>query len=279
MDERKNGILIPNKEYRAMDGVSSSDLKKMAKSPAHFRYWKDNPKEDTPSLLFGRAVHKYILEKDDFYKEFAVEPDINRRTKDGKAQWLLFQDQNEGKDIVSLDDFQQIKDMHYVLYSNSFARTLLTGKKELSYFTEDSETGITMKCRPDCLTEVAGTHFLIDYKTCNDASTDVFMRDSIKFMYDMQMAYYKHILDEILGVEHTVVFIAQEKTAPYCVNIMEPNEYYMRSGADMFREYLNLYKECSETGNWYGYMKDEVNSLGLPNWLQKQYESLGSEVE
>lgn len=60
---------------------------------------------------------------------------------------------------------------------------------------------------------------------------------------------------------------------------MEPNEYYMRSGADMFREYLNLYKECSETGNWYGYMKDEVNSLGLPNWLQKQYESLGSEVE
>ena len=108
-----------------MDGVSSSDLKKMAKSPAHFRYWKDNPKEDTPSLLFGRAVHKYILEKDDFYKEFAVAPDINRRTKDGKAQWLLFQDQNEGKDIVSLDDFQQIKDMHYVLDSNSFARTLV----------------------------------------------------------------------------------------------------------------------------------------------------------
>ena len=85
MDERKNGILIPNKEYRAMDGVSSSDLKKMAKSPAHFRYWKDNPKEDTPSLLFGRAVHKYILEKDDFYKEFAVAPDIKTL-----FPWMIF---------------------------------------------------------------------------------------------------------------------------------------------------------------------------------------------
>ena len=121
MDERKNGILIPNKEYRAMDGVSSSDLKKMAKSPAHFRYWKDNPEEDTPSLLFGRAVHKYILEKDDFYKEFAVAPDINRRTKDGKAQWLLFQDQNEGKDIVSLADSERLSFRRFGRFHIAFA--------------------------------------------------------------------------------------------------------------------------------------------------------------
>ena len=38
-----NGIELPNKEYRAKDGVSSTDLKRIAKSPAHFRYWKDNP--------------------------------------------------------------------------------------------------------------------------------------------------------------------------------------------------------------------------------------------
>ena len=52
---REQGILIPNKEYREREGVSSTDLKKIAKSPAHFRYWKDHPQEDTPSLLFGRA--------------------------------------------------------------------------------------------------------------------------------------------------------------------------------------------------------------------------------
>ena len=95
-------LIISNKEYRAREGVSSTDLKKIAKSPAHFRYWKDNPEESTPALLFGRAVHKYVLEKDKFNDEFAVAPEVNKRTKEGKAQWLLFQDQNEGKTLFPL---------------------------------------------------------------------------------------------------------------------------------------------------------------------------------
>ena len=82
------GIRISNKEYREREGVSSTDLKHMVKSPAHFRYWKDNPQEDTPALLFGRAVHKYVLEKDDFFTEFAVAPNVDRRTKEGRKNGL-----------------------------------------------------------------------------------------------------------------------------------------------------------------------------------------------
>ena len=85
---KEQGILIPNKEYREREGVSSTDLKKIAKSPAHFRYWKDHPQEDTPSLLFGRAAHKYMLEKDEFKTEFAVAPNVDRRTKEGKELWI-----------------------------------------------------------------------------------------------------------------------------------------------------------------------------------------------
>ena len=126
-------LIISNKEYRAREGVSSTDLKKIAKSPAHFRYWKDNPEESTPALLFGRAVHKYVLEKDKFNEEFAVAPEVNKRTKEGKAQWLLFQDQNEDKDIISLEDFEKIKAMRETLYQTPFVSQLLKGKKEVSY--------------------------------------------------------------------------------------------------------------------------------------------------
>ena len=265
-------LIISNKEYRAREGVSSTDLKKIAKSPAHFRYWKDNPEESTPALLFGRAVHKYVLEKDKFSDEFAIAPEINKRTKEGKAQWLLFQDQNEGKDIISLEDFEKIKAMRETLYQTPFVSQLLKGKKELSYFTEDDETGLTIKCRPDCQTQIGDTHILIDYKSCADASGDKFMRDAINLMYDLQMAFYKDIMDKVTGHEHSVIFIAQEKTPPYCVNVLEANEYFLKSGRDMYRTYLNIYKECSESGNWYGYTNGEVNTLGLPNWLQKQYE-------
>lgn len=266
------GLKISNAEYRRREGVSSTDLKHMIKSPQHFRYWKDHEQESTPALIFGRAVHKYVLEKDDFFNEFAVDPLIDRRTKEGKAKWLLFQDENEQKDIISADDFQKIQEMREALYATPFAKQLLSGEKELSFFFNDVETGLIIKCRPDCLTTIGDTHVLIDYKSTTDASSEAFMRSAINLNYDMQLAQYKEIMDKTTGFEHSVIFIAQEKTPPYVVNILEANEYFLKSGYDMFRTYLNLYKECLESGNWYGLVNGEINSLGLPNWLQKQYE-------
>lgn len=267
------GIKIPNKEYRQREGVSSTDLKHMVKSPAHFRYWKDHPQEDTPALLFGRASHKYMLEKDDFFTEFAIAPNVDRRTKAGKEEYALFLEESKGKDIISADDFQKIQEMREALYATPFVEQLLAGEKELSYFLEDEETGLTIKARPDCLTSIGDTHVLIDYKSTADASSEAFMRSAISLNYDLQMSMYKDIMDKVTGFEHSVIFIVQEKTLPYAVNILEANEYFLKSGHDMFRTYLNLYKECLDSGNWAGYVNGEINSLGLPNWLQKQYEA------
>ena len=129
-----------------------------------------------------------------------------------------------------------------------------------------------MKCRPDCQTKVGDTHILIDYKTTDNAENDEFMKQSIKLMYDLQMAYYKDILDKVKGVEHSVIFIAQEKNPPHCVNVLEANEYFIKSGRDMYRSMLDTYAECVKKNEWKGYMNGEINTLGLPSWLQKQYE-------
>ena len=272
------GISISNKEYREREGISSTDLKKIAESPAHYRHWKDNPQEDTPALLFGRAAHKYMLEKDDFFNEFAVAPNVDRRTKVGKEEWALFETNNQGKDIISSDDFVKIQEMYKALYSTPFVAKLLSGEKERSFFHKDEETGLITKCRPDCLTTLGDTNILIDYKTTDNADSDDFMRQSIKLMYDLQMAYYKDILEEETNKQYTVIFIAQEKSAPYCANILEANEYFLKSGKDMYRTMLDRYAECARTDNWYGYTFNEdegkysINTLGLPNWLQKQYE-------
>lgn len=274
---KKQGEVISNAEYRSRDGVSSTELKKIAKSPAHYRYWKDHPQADTPALLFGRASHKYMLEKEDFFKEFAVAPNVDRRTKAGKEEWALFEVENQGKDIISADDFEKIKEMYEALYSTPFVAKLLSGEKELSYFLEDDDTGLIIKCRPDCETHIGDTHILIDYKTTDNANSDDFMKQAIKLMYDMQLYMYSHILEKIKGFKYDVVFIAQEKNPPYAVNIMKADKYFMASGEDMFKTYINIYKECLETDNWYAYVNDSINSLGLPNWLQKQYSSVDME--
>lgn len=272
MSNNSQGLVMSNADYRKAEGISSTDLKEIVKSPAHFRYWKDNPTEDTPSLVFGRAVHKYVLEMDDFFTEFAVAPNVDRRTKAGKEEWALFELNNQGKDIISADDFEKIKAMREVLYNTPFVSTLLQGEKELSFFLKDETTGLMMKCRPDVRTKIGDAYILIDYKSTENADSDEFMKQAIKLYYDLQMAYYKDILDEITGVKHAVIFIAQEKSAPYCVNVLEANEYFLKSGRDMYRTMLDRMAECESTGEWYGYMQGAINTLGLPNWLQKQYE-------
>ena len=71
---------MTNNEYREHEGISSTEIKNMAKSMAYYKYCKDNPGDkDSVSLLFGRAYHKYCLEPDTFYDEFAIAPYCDRR--------------------------------------------------------------------------------------------------------------------------------------------------------------------------------------------------------
>ena len=144
---------MTNKEYREHEGISKSQLFKIAKSPYHFKYALDNPQEDTKSLLFGRAAHKYILEKEDFFNEFAILPNIDRRTLAGKEAYNNFLLASEGKDVITADDFEVIQEMDKAIDSVPLARELLSGEYEKSFFWVDEITGEACKCRPDCLTE------------------------------------------------------------------------------------------------------------------------------
>lgn len=260
------GIRISNKEYRQREGVSSSELKNMVKSPMHCKYWRENPIEkETPALLFGRASHKYVLETYDFYNEFVVVPNCDRRTREGKEIWNKFVAESGGKDVITQEQFEQIDEMRTAAYATPFVSKLLSGEKELSFWGKDEDTGLITKCRPDCLTEWNGKHILIDYKTALDVENMKFYKDSIKYGYDLQLAMYRDILKENTGFDYDVVIIAQEKSAPYVTNVFQLSENYLESGRELYKQMLKVYKECLETDNWYGYMKDGISILGQPD--------------
>lgn len=257
-----------------MEGISSSELKQMVKSPAHYKWWKENASDnDTPSLLFGRASHKYILETYDFDNEFAVCPNVDRRSKEGKEAYNKFLLDSEGKDVISEDTFEQIKAMRDALYATPYAKKLLDGVHEESFFWTDESTGLKCKCRPDSYNEKYKV--IVDYKTCDDASTDKFMKKSIDLNYDLQAAYYIDGMKANTGDDYIFVFIAQEKKPPYAVNILQANDSYIGSGRDMYKTMLDIYKDCSDSGNWYGLMgaDSSISELGLPSWLRKMYGS------
>ena len=268
------GKVMTNSDYRKAEGVSSSELKQMVKSPAHYRYWKDNPDDtDTPALLFGRACHKYVLETYDFYKEFAVAPNVDRRTKEGKELWSKFVAESEGKDVITEEQFEVIDAMRNAMLATPFVSKLINGEHEISLFWTDEDTGIKCKCRPDSLNDKL--KIICDYKTADNAETQHFMKKAIDLGYDLQAYMYQQGVKANFGEEYLFVFIVQEKKPPYAVNILEADKNFMQSGKQIFYEMLNVYKQCSETGNWYGYLgeNNEINSLGVPKWVERLIES------
>lgn len=277
---------ISNAEYRAREGLSSSDIKRMMKSMATWKFYKDNPEEndDTPSLKFGRAYHKFCLEPYDFDNEFVVAPKVDRRTKEGKEEYAKFLVAAGDKEVIDEEIYDQLTEMRDVLYATPLVKELINGEHEKSFFWKDEKTGIPCKTRPDSFGEFKGTPIIVDLKTTSDAETDAFMRSAIRFNYDIQAAHYTEGLKQIYGKDFLFVFIAQEMKKPYLVNVLQADDYFMKNGREVRDSMLETYKKCVELNEYPGLMgfkedKTFFNSLTVPAWIKQamEYEDIESE--
>ena len=262
---------MTEKEYRQHPAISRSELWRMHESPEKFKFYRENPPEPTPALLFGQVVHKLMLQPETFDDDFAVAPNIDRRTKDGKEAYSAFLTASEGKSIVTPDMYETAQSMAQRALQGPFVEKLLSGEKETPFFWTDEDTGIDCKCRVDCLTEIGENLIIVDYKSCTDASNDGFMRDAIRFGYHFQAAMYSEGVERNTGRKPLFVFIAQEKTEPYSINIFQAEEAFVQYGEDVFRELMGIYHECRTTGVYWGYLGklSIVNELCLPSYLVK----------
>ena len=269
-DMRK--IKDSSKVYHSRKAVSRSDLFLLSKSPQYFKYIQENGRAETDALRFGTMVHTFVLEPNLFKRRYIVIPNIDRRTREGKA--ILEEVSRIKKEIVTESELSTITAMRDAVLNNKYAYALLQGVKEMSYYWTDELTGIKLKCRPDCVSNIGQTNVIVDLKSCENAQTDAFMRDALKYGYDLQAATYKTGVELIEGTPHKFVFIAVEKKPPYGVNILEVDEPALRKGTDDFRNYLGMLKYCRDTDNWYSYTGEtgRPNVLSLPAWLIKEYE-------
>jgi len=261
-------------EYRKQPGITRTELWRIRESPEKFRWYQEHPEEPTPALVFGAAVHKILLESESFGSEFAISPEVDRRTKDGKAAYNTFLAASTGKSILTAPDYEKAVEMTRRALETPFVKKLLSGEHEKAYYWTDELTGESCKCRVDCLTYVDDKPVIVDYKTTSDASTDAFMRSAINYGYDFQAAMYSEGVKKATGQKPIFVFIAQEKIAPYAVNILQADDIMVKRGHDLFRELIGIYHECKQTDNWYGYLGayNMINTLALPAWLAKDVE-------
>lgn len=247
---------MSNAEYRATEGVSRSELFRLAKSPMHFKYAIEHPEESTPALVFGAAAHKYILEEDAFFDEFDIAPECDRRTKEGRQIYAEFVESSQGKQIISREDYETIVAMSESIKAHPIADKLINQGKpmiEQSIFWTDADTGEAVKVRPDIMTEWDGEKFIIDYKTTDSCEDGHFERSCRKYGYKLQAGMYREgVFNELLE-QYGFIFIAQEKKAPYAVRIYVCSQDFIDEGLDQYRALIGLYHKCKESGEWFGY--------------------------
>ena len=268
---------MTEQEYNAAEGVRRSDLWRMEDSPEKFRFFLDHPVEQTPALAFGSACHKYVLEYDDFYNEYAVALPVDRRTKEGKGLWETFCSMNEGKTIVSVDDFETIVGMREALMKCPLAKKLLAGKgqAEVPLFWTDKQTGEKCKAKLDRLVTYRRRKYIVDYKTSAAADTFHFNSSIWKFGYHFQAAMYAEGLKTATKARKLpgFLFVAQEKKPPYSVNVIEVSEEVMNAGLAKYHQLLEKYHNCKTLDLWPGYVNGDVpNDSFVPGWMMNEME-------
>ena len=260
-------------EYNAQEGIRRSDLWRMEDSPEKFKWFLEHPIEQTPAMAFGSVCHKMILEPGEFWKEYCVAPDINRRTNAGKAEWEAFCADNAGKEIISKDDADVISDMELRLEQCKIAWDLLHGgQTEVPIFWKDPETGEQCKAKLDVLNLNTGRMLIVDYKTTANADTARFNAEIWKRGYHFQAGMYAEglMLAGKLDYMPKFYFVAQEKKAPYSVNVIEVSDEVMKAGREKFHELLQKYHECKEVDIWPGYVEDVANDTFVPGWYEEE---------
>ena len=256
---------ISNEDYHAdRSCVSVSGLKKLLRSPAHFRHSQITVHNETPAMFFGTALHTAVLEPERFASDYVIAPPDNKNTKTYKT----FVEENADKLILSAALKEQIDAMVSVIYAHGSARTLIrAGLKEHTIIWRDEETGIWLKIRPDNLVMDFGRAICLDLKSCEDASPEAFARNCVNYDYDLQAAVYLNGIRSALETDAEFAFLASEKEAPHGCALYGAPEKMLVRGERRFREALQTLKRCRETDRWDCYQPaGDYSMLDWPRW-------------
>lgn len=255
--------------------TSSTQIKRYGDTvPAKIHYDETYPPErDESAYALGTLVHTLVLEPHMAANTVAVAPDVNKRTKDGRATLDKFYKDNAGKTIVDEIQYEQALLMAQAIKDDPTAARLLNGTvNEYSVFWEH-ESGELLKVRFDA----ANPYYklLVDIKTTQVASWDEFQRTILKYGYHISAAMYLHGVNactdlladlDVDGFEG-FAFICVEKEPPYCVACYELSPDFLAIGAGEFD--ANLDRMITAKATQYPGYTNALRVITPPPWAGK----------
>ena len=208
--------------YRTSQALNQSYLKDVnAVSPCYAEYRRLNP-EETPALIFGSALHTLVLEPNEFNKRYAMLPECDRRTKEGKALFESFAIANAGKRVLKGSEVDSL-----IAMANKSRRFFEEKKAKYSHHelvgsaTFVVTDGIYKGKEIDCKAQFDAVYVFEDKVIIKDLKSvaDITNVKGASFQngWATQSAFYHDLAQFCYQKDVTFDYIAQSKSEPYDV--------------------------------------------------------------
>jgi hypothetical protein len=255
----------PRAAYDAIrDRVNFSTLKEMERSPAHYKWRLEHPKDPTDAMDLGNATHLAVLEPERFRAEVV---EWTGKVRNGK-KWDEFEAAHAGKLILPAADYDYAINMAEAVRDCDQARPFITrGHAEVTMLWEREIIPgfpIALKGRFDYLSPLGP----VDLKTCADASREAFGRAVFNMGYLAQSALYLDGYKAITGTEDRFYIVAVEKEPPFIAQVYWLTDEQLAFGRELYTKWLAQVAFCRLEDLWPPYSTEPL-PLTLPGWATK----------
>ncbi len=289
MTARPMGLFrdMPFADYLAVDALSSTCMKLLAKSPWHYK--NTPPMKQTRPMLRGSLAHCAQLEPDALATRYLIVPEDAPRTptaaqwsakapnpssKAAMDWWRDFNAQALGRDIVSADDYSITQQQLAAIKAEPYLSELFShGDAECSVFWVDKRTGVYCKARPDFMQPVGSDCVRVaELKTTADESPDGFSRVLTNLGYHRARAHYVDGVQQATGkrvIEYVFAVVTSAEpvlAVPYWLDDEDAQQ-----GEDECAELRDRFARCQRTGAWPAYGSGP-QIVGLKKWAKRSSE-------
>ena len=261
--------------------LSASSLKAFRRSPKHYVQYLTQPYEQSDAMIFGSAVDCLLLTPELFDKRFIPIGEINRRTKEGKAEWenMLATAQINKQALIKQSDIDRAKLCVESLMSHDEARILIEAKTKVQVKLEwrDKRRNLPLIGYPDFESRAWGEDIVVDLKTTRSADPDDFNRQAAQLDYELQCGAYLEGYRKTKYRFPMFFFLAVESEEPYNVSLMFADADYESRARAEFDGTLSDFRHCLGNGMFnQGYKfrvaQGEYFSMKIPAYKKPKFE-------
>jgi hypothetical protein len=239
----------------AVESVHFSDLKRMAQSPAHYRYHRDTPFAPTRAMRIGTLVDRMLLGGE--------LPAIWSGTRSG-AKWQAFLASIEAKhgheasrEICTQAEFDDAEPIAVAVRTQPehvVARAFLHGRHQVAL--EWEMMGLHCSTRG---VDVVGAGWISDLKVTQTTEPDRWAWHARRMHYDAQLAFYlEGCRQNGVDVSGGAFLVGVESSAPYPSTVLHLSDRAFDLGARKVHLWLERLRACLDADEWPGYAQGPI---------------------